>query len=42
MLACVSTSSVRIGGISLTDPTNVVLPLPKPPATTTFIACGIN
>src|SRR5256885_16572121 len=35
-LPWVRTSSVVNGGISLTDPTKVVLPVPKPPATTTL------
>src|SRR5437588_9868755 len=34
----VSTSSVRSGTISLTEPTRVVLPTPKPPATSTLTA----
>src|ERR1700754_4977294 len=33
-LACVSTSSVVSCGISLTETTSVVLPVPNPPATT--------
>src|ERR1700760_3869118 len=33
-LASVRISSVVSGGISLTAPTSVVLPVPKPPATT--------
>lgn len=39
-LASVSTSSVRSGTISLTDPTIVVLPAPNPPAMTIFTAVG--
>src|SRR5580698_3445587 len=35
-LAEVMTASVVSGVISETDPTNVVLPTPKPPATTIF------
>src|ERR1700756_3356269 len=35
-LAVVITASVVSGVISETDPTNVVLPTPKPPATTIF------
>ena len=35
-LASVITASVVSGMISETDPTNVVLPTPKPPATTIF------
>jgi hypothetical protein len=35
-LAEVMIASVRKGTISDTDPTNVVLPTPKPPATTIF------
>src|SRR5690348_11559203 len=37
-LASVISSSVRNGGISLTDATIVVLPTPKPPATRSFTA----
>jgi hypothetical protein len=36
MLGAVMTSSVRSGAISETAPTKVVLPTPKPPATTIF------
>jgi hypothetical protein len=36
VLASVITASVVSGMISETDPTNVVLPTPKPPATTIF------
>src|SRR3954454_22702942 len=36
--ASVISSSVRRGGTSLTEPTSVVLPTPKPPATTIFTA----
>src|SRR6266568_3386355 len=36
MLASVMTASVVNGTISETDPTSVVLPTPKPPATTIF------
>src|SRR3954466_12439828 len=36
-LASVITASVVNGTISDTDPTNVVLPTPKPPATTIFV-----
>ena len=36
----VSTSSVRSGRVSLTAPTMVVLPTPKPPATRILIAVG--
>src|ERR1051326_7417018 len=36
VLASVSTASVVSGAISDTDPTNVVLPTPNPPATTIF------
>src|SRR5215207_10780390 len=39
-LASVSNSSVRSGRISLTAPTNVVLPAPKPPAISIFTATG--
>jgi hypothetical protein len=35
-LASVITASVVNGTISDTEPTNVVLPTPKPPATTIF------
>ena len=35
-LAVVMTASVVSGVISETEPTNVVLPTPKPPATTIF------
>jgi hypothetical protein len=35
-LACVITASVVNGTISDTEPTNVVLPTPNPPATTIF------
>ena len=35
-LASVITASVASGTISDTDPTNVVLPTPNPPATTIF------
>src|SRR5688572_25541291 len=38
--AVVRTSSVRNGLISLTAPTMVVLPAPKPPATRILSACG--
>jgi hypothetical protein len=38
MLASVSASSVRSGRISLTAPTSVVFPTPKPPATRIFSA----
>src|SRR5699024_6249741 len=41
-LASVIISSVLRGGISLTEATKVVLPVPKPPATSTFTACGIT
>src|SRR5437868_7527305 len=37
--ASVSRSSVRSGRISLTAPTNVVLPTPKPPATRILRVC---
>src|SRR5262245_24302954 len=40
MLRSVSVSSVVSGRISLTAPTSVVLPTPKPPATRTFNAYG--
>src|SRR6476646_8905108 len=33
----VTSASVRRGAISETDPTRVVLPTPKPPATTIFV-----
>jgi len=33
----VTRASVRSGSISETDPTKVVLPTPKPPATTIFV-----
>ncbi len=36
--ASLRSSSVRSGRISLTAPTNVVLPTPKPPATSIFSA----
>src|SRR5262245_7017973 len=36
--ASVISSSVRSGGISLTEPTMVVLPTPKPPAITILVA----
>src|ERR1700754_623747 len=36
--AVVMSASVRTGGISGMAPTNVVLPTPKPPATTIFAA----
>ena len=39
-LLSVSSSSVRSGRISLTDPTSVVLPAPKPPATRILMAVG--
>lgn len=39
-LTWVSSSSVLSGAISLTAPTNVVLPTPKPPATRTLSATG--
>src|SRR5689334_18946674 len=39
-LASVMTASVVSGGISLTAPTNVVLPTPKPPAMTIFTDNG--
>ena len=39
--ASVSTSSVCSGRISLTAPTSVVLPTPKPPAMRIFSASGI-
>src|SRR5215471_15854423 len=39
-LASVSSSSVCRGMISLHEPTSVVLPAPKPPATRIFSACG--
>src|SRR5688500_9374692 len=39
-LAAVSVSSVVSGSISLTAPTNVVLPTPKPPATRIFTWLG--
>src|SRR4051812_29357622 len=37
-LSWVSSSSVRSGAISLTEATIVVLPAPKPPATSSFTA----
>jgi len=39
-LSSVRYSSVRSGRISLTEPTRVVLPTPKPPATRIFKATG--
>src|SRR5579859_7548123 len=45
VLATVMTASVVSGVISETDPTNVVLPTPNPPATTIFtdvIACDAS
>ncbi len=39
-LAVVINSSVDRGGISLTEPTSVVLPTPKPPAT--MILSGVG
>src|SRR5262245_16340221 len=39
-LACVISASVVSGSISETDPTNVVLPTPKPPATTILVDMG--
>lgn len=41
-LTWVSSSSVDSGAISLTAPTNVVLPTPNPPATRTLSATGKN
>src|SRR5215470_14001556 len=38
--AAVISDSVRSGGISDTDPTNVVLPTPNPPAITIFAVTG--
>src|SRR5688572_1356341 len=40
--ASVRISSVCNGRISLTEPTSVVLPTPKPPAITILTACGIR
>lgn len=40
MLAVVMVSSVLSGSISLTAPTNVVFPTPKPPATRSLMAVG--
>jgi hypothetical protein len=42
MLASVSTASVVNGTISETEPTNVVLPAPKPPATTIFADVAVG
>ena len=39
--AWLSCSSVRSGRISLTAPTRVVLPTPKPPATSIFSARAV-
>jgi hypothetical protein len=39
-LSTVISASVRSGSISEIEPTNVVLPTAKPPATTIFIATG--
>jgi hypothetical protein len=41
-LASVRSSSVCSEGISLTELTNVVLPVPKPPATTILTAVGTS
>src|SRR5690606_26260567 len=41
-LASVITSSVRSGATSLTEPTMVVLPAPKPPAIRILIAAGMR
>src|SRR3954469_17003138 len=40
--AVVMTSSVRSGGTSLTEPTIVVLPTPKPPAISTLTAVAVR
>src|ERR1700754_2361357 len=37
----VTSASVRRGTISETDPTRVVLPTPKPPATTIFVEAAV-
>src|SRR5262245_16516110 len=38
----VTRASVRSGTISETDPTRVVLPTPKPPATTIFVEAAVR
>src|SRR6476661_4783927 len=38
----VTSASVRRGTISETDPTRVVLPTPKPPATTIFVEAAVR
>src|SRR6476469_11057154 len=38
----VTSASVRRGMISETDPTRVVLPTPKPPATTIFVEAAVR
>jgi hypothetical protein len=42
ILAVVSAASVVSGGISLTEPTKVVLPTPNPPAMTIFTGLGAD